>query len=311
VTIYSQHSNRGKVQVLATYHTPAGLTSSTVTSVNDTATATPIVDALNRISACATIALSAFDRKFRRYPADHLDALIDPNARPALLQGTHSLWYEYVKVLLHQGLLDLDEATGNLPAPIRTAVTAELITEGQQLHARYSDNDVDDGDPRRLWDFGHPATLFGGGMEQLTDDYRERLNKSEKGYTAEHLRLAVESLRVLAEAHRQIDSDTCQFEPEYLTLNEDPYNEERYFVEVAAPDPEEPSSQAWTVTLTQWIPDNEDFDEEGGTARGEQVLDCVLTKPLTADEIAALFKLCAERPHLLSGYSFWCRGEYG
>lgn len=309
MTIYSQHSNRGKVQILATYHTLAGLTSTTVTSVNDPTTATPIVDALNRISACATIALSTLDRDFNRYPTDHLDALVDPNARATLLQGTHSLWYEYVKVLLNQALRDLDQATADLPGPIRTAITAELSAEAEHLRTRQSGHEVDDGDPRRLWEYNHPATLFDGGMEQLTDSFRGRLNKAEKGFTTAQRRRAVGSLRVLAEAHNQIDSDTCQFEAEHLTITEDPYNKERYFVDLSAPDPEEPRSQEWTVTLTQWIPDNEDFDEEGGTATGKPVLECVLTQPLSADEIAASLKLCDDQPDLLSTWAGTPVGE--
>src|SRR5689334_11957682 len=58
VTIYSQHPNRGKVQILATFRGPAGVVSSTITSVEDAALARPIVDALNRISACATVPVS-------------------------------------------------------------------------------------------------------------------------------------------------------------------------------------------------------------------------------------------------------------
>jgi len=312
LTIYSQHSNRGKVQILATYHTLAGLTSTTVTSVNDTAAATPIVDALNRISACATGAVSALDRNYHDYPTDHIDALTDPSTRPALLQGTHSLWYEYVKVLLHQALQDLDEATANLPAPIRTAITAELSTEAQHLHDLPSKHRRGGSDEQlRLWDSNHPAIPFGGGMEQLTDRYRERLNETEKDYTADHLRFAVENLRVLAEAYQQIDSETCQFETEYLVLTEDPYNKQRYFVEVAAPDPEEPSSARWTVTVTQWIPDKEeeDYDENGGTATGERVLDCVLPQALTAGEIAAFLKLCADQPDLLTTWADTPVGE--
>jgi len=308
VTIYSQHPNRGKVQLLATYHTLAGLTSTTVTSVNDTATATPIVEALNRISAYATTVLSAHDRNFHRYPTDHLDALVDPHARPSLLQGAHSLWYEYVKILLHQALLDLDEATANLPAPIRTAITAELSAEAQHFQDMPSKPDAADGDDQqRLWDSSQPAALLGG-MEPLTDRYRELLNEAEKGYTAEQRHLAVESLRHLAEAYQQIDSDTCQFETEYLMLTEDPYNEQRYFVEVAAPDPEEPSSQEWTVTLTQWIPDSKYSSEQGETATGEPVLDCVLTRPPTADEIVVFLKLCADQPELLT---IWAKTPVG
>jgi hypothetical protein len=294
------------VQILATFNTLAGLTSTTVTSVNDTATATPIVEALNQIASCATVALSAFDRQFHRYPSDHLDALADPSARPALVQGAHSLWYEHVKILLRQALQDLDKATADLPTPIRTAITAELNTEAQHLRAGQAEDETDD-DQQRLWDSRFPVTLFGGGMEPLTDSYRERLNEADKEYTASQMRRAVDSLRVLAEAHRQVDSDSCQLETEYLSITEDPFNEERYFVEVSAPDPAE-NPETWTVSLQQWIPDNDDFDENGGTATGEQILDCNLAQPPTAGEIAAFLKQCAEQPDL---FTTWAKTSIG
>ncbi|MGH7510946.1 MAG: hypothetical protein ACREMZ_15980 [Gemmatimonadales bacterium] len=47
MTIYSQHPQRGKVQILASYRGPSGVVSSTVTSVDSATTAAPIVDALN------------------------------------------------------------------------------------------------------------------------------------------------------------------------------------------------------------------------------------------------------------------------
>jgi hypothetical protein len=56
MTIYSQHTNCGKVQILATYKGDAGVASSTMTSVDDATAAAAIVDALNRISASAYVA---------------------------------------------------------------------------------------------------------------------------------------------------------------------------------------------------------------------------------------------------------------
>ena len=72
MTIYSQHPSRGKVQVLATYRGLGGIVSSTVTSVEDATLAAPIVDALNRISTCATVPVSVWDDRggrFAHYPS--------------------------------------------------------------------------------------------------------------------------------------------------------------------------------------------------------------------------------------------------
>ena len=111
VTIYSQHPSRGKVQILATYRSPSGVASATVTSVARPDLAAPIVDALNRVSACATVPVSVSDHRgdrVRPYPSGHLAALVDHRARVDLPHSTHSLWYGHAKLLLHQALTDLD-----------------------------------------------------------------------------------------------------------------------------------------------------------------------------------------------------------
>src|SRR5690242_19446739 len=105
MTIDAQHPSRGKLQIPATHHTRTGLAAITDTSVNNTAAATPIVDALNRISVCATVPVHVHDdrqEQFFRYHVTHLDALTNPEARPGLLTGSHGFWYEHLKVLLQQ-----------------------------------------------------------------------------------------------------------------------------------------------------------------------------------------------------------------
>ncbi|GEC05026.1 hypothetical protein SSP24_26810 [Streptomyces spinoverrucosus] len=79
LTIYSQHANRGKTQILATYQGPDGVVSKTVTSLGDSRLAGPIVDALNRISAFATVPVSVHDCREQRvdyYPRKHLAASV-------------------------------------------------------------------------------------------------------------------------------------------------------------------------------------------------------------------------------------------
>jgi hypothetical protein len=112
-----------------------------VTSVDDTAAAAAIVDALNRISASATVPVSIHDERSYRsshyYPSEHLAALTDPSSRSELLagKGEHGLWYEYAMVMLHRALGDLDTAIMSMPAPVRTAITAELETEARGTSA--------------------------------------------------------------------------------------------------------------------------------------------------------------------------------
>ena len=54
MTIYSQHANRDKIQILATYEGLLGVTSTTATSVSDATEAEHIVDTPNSISALAS-----------------------------------------------------------------------------------------------------------------------------------------------------------------------------------------------------------------------------------------------------------------
>ncbi|MGW1682721.1 hypothetical protein [Saccharopolyspora sp. NPDC002376] len=207
MTIYSQHPNRGKVQVLVTYRGPAGVTSSTVTSVDDARGAARIADALNRISTCATVPVSVYDRRNGRpdhYPVEHLAALTDESARASLLEGAHSLWYEQVKVLLHQTLSDLDEATTAVPAPVRSAISAELGAEAcglREARAVFSEGvEPPETGNRRIWDFEDPFAPFDGGLEGLSGEDRARLDRFELDFTDEELNEGVADLRWLLDA---------------------------------------------------------------------------------------------------------------
>jgi hypothetical protein len=71
-----------------------GPRSSTVTCVAEADLAAPIADALNRISALATVPVSFHDTRGSRvdyYPREHLASLTDQDARADLLNGAHSL----------------------------------------------------------------------------------------------------------------------------------------------------------------------------------------------------------------------------
>lgn len=214
MTIYSQHANRGKSQILATYDGPGGVASSTVTSLSTPALAAPIVYALNRISALTTVPLSVFDRRERRvnsYPRRHLIALTDRDARADLLRGTHSLWYEYVCLELHRALSDLDDAMSVVPPPVLTAVNAELETEARELRdalAEYSEGvPAPETENRRDWDFGRPFVAYDGGMEMLGIEVREQLDRLEDGISSQERTQAVKNLRELATAHARRSSE--------------------------------------------------------------------------------------------------------
>lgn len=310
MTIYSQHPNRGKVQILATYRGPVGVMSSTVASVDDAALAGPIVDALNRISACATVPVSVYDTRgdrFEHYPAEHLAALTDQSARADLLDGAHSLWYEQVKVLLHQALADLDDATAVVPAPVRTAITEELEAEAHGLRdalAEYSEGiEPPETEDRRDWDFGAPFVAFAGGEDGLSREDRDRLNRLERGITNKRLMTGAADLRLLLDAYTRCANNEAMLLVDDFTITDDPFgsDSDRFFLNVEAPTPNGAYGRDdWGVDISRWVPD--DPEDEDSRATGEPVLRCVRSAPPTAAEIVELLNRSGGRPEQLAAW---------
>jgi hypothetical protein len=308
VTIYSLHPNRGKIQILATYSGSAAVTSSTVTSLDGPALAAPIVDALNRISACATVPVSVWDARgggFRSYPSGHLAALTDRAAREELLTGRHSLWYELVKLLLHKALADLDEAAATAPAPVRTAIEEELGVEARGLRhelAEYAEGiSPPETEDRRYWDFEAPFVVFDGGMDALSSDTRRRLNNAEEGVTAEQLRVGVGDLRLLVDAHALCVSDDAMLEVANFTIFDEPDGSDRNYLTVDAPHPNGAGPSSWRIEIGRWEPD--DPDDEYGDATGRSLLCCACPTPPTASEIAEVLSQGAGRPEQLTAWA--------
>ncbi|MBB5856352.1 hypothetical protein ACFQ05_26100 [Amycolatopsis umgeniensis] len=310
MTIYSQHPNRGKVQILATFRGPTGVQSSTVTSVDDEATATKIVSALNRISACATVPLCCSDRRhggFEPYPNEHLAALTDRDGRSTLLLGTHSLWYEHVKLLLYQALTDLDHATASVPTPVQTAITAELEKEARDLRdalAEYTDGiESPPSDSRREWDSDLPFVPFGGGFEGLSESDRKSLDRLELGATEVELAEGVHGMRLLIDAYEQCSNGEARLILEDLSISDDPdpYGPNRYFLDVLAPLPNgELNRTGWTVELGWWELDPaDDAEEEPSSATGETVLRCAMSIPPEPSQIVGLLNLSDGQPEQL------------
>jgi len=275
MTIYSQHANRG--EILATHSGPAGVTSSTVTSVDDSVPAAPIVNALNRISACAAAPLTTVDDRgdrAARYPAEHLAALTERSARVSLLDGAHSLWYEHVTALLHQALTDLDDAVSDAPPPVRLAITAELAAEQRRLHGALAEHTA-------------PFVLPASGVDGLSADERAHLNLLEQDLGEESLKAGVADLRLLLDVHRRCANATLIVEE--FTLTDDPWRDTsaRYFLNVAAPLPGgRYDRDSWAAEICRWIPMNQ--KDEDSTAIGEPVLRCTRTTPPTAEEVIEL-----------------------
>jgi hypothetical protein len=294
LTIYSVHHARGKVQILATYEGSSGVVSTTVTSVETLDLATPIVDALNLAATCVArpLGLHEFDARVSSYPSDHIDALINDSARAALLHGATNLWYEHVKFLLHSALQDLDRAVQRVPAPVSTAIRAELEKEHEQLSAEFADyqTGVPNPDRQRFWDSDHPFIRHDGGRPALSDFMREQLNREDRGWTDAQVRHATDDLRLL---HEVVTTSTAPadveltllsifFEPD---LEESPDGPGRYFLEIKAPEKGLPG-RFWRIEVGEWITTEEGPD--GSSATGETILVCDLSERPSVSDLAAL-----------------------
>ncbi|MGC7102759.1 hypothetical protein ACPZ19_49520 [Amycolatopsis lurida] len=312
MTIYSQHAHRGKVQILATYRGSAGVVSGTVTSVEDAALAAPIVDALNRISACATVPVSVWDERgghFRSYPTDHLAALTDPAARRLLIEGAHSLWYEQAMVLLRRALADLDTAAAAVPAPVRTAIGAELAAEAQALRdelAEYTEGiEPPEPEKRRFWEFQSPLVVVDESGLDRRD--RENLDNLERELDRAQLARAVADLRLLLDAYLRTANGEAQLFLDGFEISDDPYGEgeDRYFLNVQAPMPDGKWGRTdWNVELCRWVADSE---TDGDT--GETVLECTRSEAPSVEEIVGLLNRSDGRAEVLATWAATAVGD--
>jgi hypothetical protein len=311
MTLYSQHANRGKTQILATYQGPGGVESSTVTSLATSVLAAPIVDALNRISAVTTVPVSVHDRRDHRvahYPTKHLAALTDRASRADLLSGAHSLWYESACLQLHQALADLDDALTVVAEPIRIAINAELQTEVGQLSealAEYSEGTpLAETEGRRHWDFGQPFVTYDGGVGMLSREVREQLDRLEEGITPDERERAVANLRVLVAACSRFPDMLGGLEYAHLEIFAEPYDSDGYFLSVHAPVPGDDGADSWDIEICRWEPDDPDEDyEDYSSATGSAVLRCALPTSPGADEIADLLNQVEGEPGLLAKWA--------
>ncbi|GHE02943.1 hypothetical protein [Streptomyces alanosinicus] len=310
MTIYSQHANRGKTQILATYQGSYGVVSKTVTSLGDPRLAAPIVDALNRISAFATVPVSVHDRRERRmdyYPHKHLAALTDAAARAGLLTGAHSLWYEYVCLRLYQALADLECALADVPDTVSRAIRAELEAEANELRVALDDfsatSSEDEPEIERHWEFGHPFVKDDDGMDTLSDRTREQFDRREAGFTPEEREKAAADLRVLVTAHSLSGGTWASLDDAGSGIFAEPYDSDGFYMTVHTPEAGDDDA-SWEIEVGRWEPD--DPDEEYGdhtSATGSPVVGCALSVAPSAEVIAQLLKSVEEKPLLLAEWA--------
>jgi hypothetical protein len=316
MAIYSQHPNRGKTQILAAFDSPSGWTSVTVTSVEDASAASRVVDALNRLSACATVPISIWDTRFGpvgQFPTGHLDAICDKERHHELLTGSHSLWYEYVMLLLHEAITDLDASLAKLPDPVQTAVREEVAAEVSALRtelARY-DGTVEAGPSGRGWAFGLPSVAFGGGLQELEHGTRREMDRAEAELPDGGLEAAADALRLLFAVDRAAHPDVM-FEPGYLDLMDDPegaMGPDRYYVAVGADVPDGSDAARWAVRVSRWDIDLDAPENADATATGDTLLVCDLDGPPAVDELVGLFSLSRNNVSMIASWAQTAIGE--
>ncbi|MCX5072674.1 hypothetical protein OHA84_27835 [Streptomyces sp. NBC_00513] len=310
MTIYSQHANRGKTQILATYQGLDGVTSKTVTSLGDACLAAPIVDALNRISAFATVPVSVHDLRARRvdyYPRKHLAALTDAAARADLLSGAHSLWYEYVCLRLHQALTDLENTLVAVPDTVSRAIRSELEAEEHELYAALDDfsgtSSGDGPEIERHWEFAHPFVNYQDGTNTLSHETRSQLDRHEAQLTAEDREKAVTNLRVLVTAHSRSGGMWASLDDPSCELFAEPYDSDGFYLTVHAPEPGDVDG-LWEIEIGRWEADNPDEEYgEDTSVTGRPVVGCVLPAAPDADAITHLLKSVDEEPLLIARWA--------
>ncbi|MBE1875693.1 hypothetical protein [Myceligenerans pegani] len=317
------------MQVLATFRGPDGVVSETVTSVESEQLAGPLVESLNRVSAAAALPVCLHDQRgdrFDRYPHSHLAALTDSAARPGLLRGAHSLWYVLATWELHEALTDLDDALKPVPAPVRTAIQADLESEAKWLRTKAveeisedvdeaADSDVLDG-KRRRWEpttsyalddqlrILDPIPSFVSDSGQLGVHLREALDKLEAVGTDREIERAASDLRLLLDAWARAKEADVEITMGALEIMFDPSSYfdqpdgegERLYVNVHAPQPGGKwGRHEWGVAVDQWVTEGADEDGYPSDSHGEEVLHCALPTSPTLTDLLALLDQARDR----------------
>ncbi|WP_285581349.1 hypothetical protein [Herbidospora sp. NBRC 101105] len=291
----------------------------TVTSVENAGLATPLVSALNRISAYATVPIVVSDdRKGRKefYPTDHITTLVDEDARKHLLEGSHSLWYEYVKLLLHDALTDLDRAMLSVPSPVQTAVRAELNAEAASLIDPSEDPEPSAPEDIRKCESENPFVTFDSsrGNIYLGDPYclgaeHSRFDHLEGKVYGRGLKRAVDDLRILYGAYRRAGHPGVNFVIDWsLFVDYEPLDDpERHFLNIFTPMPGDDDTDEWRLDVGRWVLD--DPDNEDGPATGEPLLRCVRAIPPSMSELAEVLERSCRKPEQLAEWAATPVGE--
>jgi hypothetical protein len=201
-----------------------------------------------------------------------------------------------------------------MPAPVRTAITAELEAEARSLRVglREYEEGSSEEETDRQWDFEEPFVLFDGWMAELSSSIRQRIDRLEIHLAVHHLAQAAENLRLLYNVYMTIEGGRTSLEEEYLsiTYEHDDTAPDGHFLTIQAPRPgHRHGKDTWSVIIDQWVADKYDSDGEIEEAHGETVLECVLAERPTAGELANILTLAQSGPERMSAWAKTPVGE--
>ncbi|MFD6420915.1 hypothetical protein [Streptomyces sp. NPDC060198] len=89
----------------------------------------------------------------------------------------------------------------------------------------------------RCWEFGHPFVKYDDGLDTLSDETRERLDRRESEFTSEEREKAVAALRVLVTAHSQGGDVWASLDDPSCRLFVEPYDSDGFYLTIEAPEP--------------------------------------------------------------------------
>ncbi|GEC05027.1 hypothetical protein SSP24_26820 [Streptomyces spinoverrucosus] len=191
-----------------------------------------------------------------------------------------------------------------VPDTVSRAIRSELALEKAELCAALDDFSGTSSGPEtenaRHWEFGHPFVKYDDGMDTLSDETREQLDRREAGLTTEEREKAVADLRVLVTAHSRCTGMWASLDDPSREIFAEPYDSDGFYMTVQAPEPGDDDG-SWEIEIGRWEPD--DPDEEYGehsSATGNNMVRCALPAAPEADQIAHLLNSVEEKPLLLA-----------
>ncbi|CAL9541103.1 hypothetical protein SUDANB140_04255 [Streptomyces sp. enrichment culture] len=143
--------------------------------------------------------------------------------------------------------------------------------------------------------------MYGGGLDMLSREARDQLDRLEEGITPEEREEAFVDLRVLVNACSRFPD---LLEEANVAIFAEPYAPDGHYLSVLAPQPGAEGADSRDVEIGRWVPGDPDEDyEDCGSATGSAVVRCVLGTSPGVDEIADLLNRVEGQPDVLAKWA--------